>query len=189
MNALDIAILVAGGLGVISGLGRGLLRMAVSIVALAGGVYLAYLYYPAVRDLAMRYVSMSPTVGAVVGYAIVFFIVVMIVQSAGAVLMRLVITISLGWFDRLLGGVAGGAITLAMIGLVLMLMTAALPADTALIKHSQLAPPVLHYTNALLAYIPPEVKTQYENKRNQLMRDWAGQALEGKLPPSGRATP
>jgi membrane protein required for colicin V production len=189
MNTLDLAIVVAGGFGLLAGLGRGLLRMLVSLIALAGGIYFAFLYYPVARDLTLKYVSVTPAVAAVIGYAAVFFIVVIIVQSAGAVLVRLVRTVNLGWIDRLAGGVAGGAITLAMVGLILMLMAAMLPADSSLLKNSQLAPSVLHYTGALLAYIPPEVKTAYENQRNELMRNWMGEALERRVSPSSRATP
>jgi membrane protein required for colicin V production len=188
MNTLDIAIIVAVGFGVMAGLGRGLLQMAVSLIALAGGIYFAYLYYPAVRDFTLKHVSVTPTVAAVIGYAVVFFVVAIIVHSAGAVLMRLVRTVNLGWIDRLAGGVAGGAIILAVVGLILMLMAAMLPADSALLKNSQLTPSVLHYTGALLAYIPPEVKTLYENKRKELVKNWMGQELQQRLSPTSKAT-
>ncbi|HKD68339.1 MAG TPA: CvpA family protein [Candidatus Binataceae bacterium] len=189
MNGLDVAIVVAGGIGVLSGLGRGVLRMITSIVALAAAIYFASIYYPAARDITLRYVPVTPTLAAVIGYAIVFLIVLIIVQTAGSILMRLVRTASLGWVDRLLGGAVGGAIALALIGLLLMMMTAALPTDTALLKQSQLAPPVLQYTDALIAYIPPEVKTIYQRKRAELMRYWLRQSLEPHESPSASSTP
>jgi membrane protein required for colicin V production len=189
MNGVDVAIIVAGGLGIVSGLGRGMLRMATSLIALAAGIYLAFVYYPAVRDIARKFIPMSTTLAAVVGYAIVFLLVLVIVQSAGGVLLRLVRTVNLGWMDRLAGGAAGGAITLAIMGLVLMMVTATLPTSSTIIRGSRLAPPVLHYTDALLAYIPPEVKQAYDQKRDQLMRNWAGEALQGKAGPSAAQTP
>lgn len=188
MNGLDIAIIVAGGLGVLSGLGRGVLRMATSIVALAGAIYFASIYYPQARDITLRYIPTTPTVAAVIGYAIVFLIVLGVIQSTGAVLMRLVRTASLGWVDRLAGGAVGGAIALALSGLALMLLTAALPTNSELLQHSQLTPPVLRYTDALIAYIPPEVKVIYERKRSELTRYWLGQGLAGEASPSPAST-
>jgi membrane protein required for colicin V production len=182
MNGLDVAIVVVAGLGVLWGLARGVLRMATSIVALAAGVYFASIYYPAARDFALRHLPVGPTTAAVIGYAGVFLLVFIVIQTIGSVLVRLVRTVSLGWIDRLLGGAAGGAIAITVAGFALMLLTAVLPADTALISQSQLAPHVLTYTDALLAYIPPEVKTIYQQKRRELTRYWLEHALQGASP-------
>lgn len=188
MNGLDVAIVVAGGLGIVSGLGRGVLRMATAIVALAGAIYFASIYYPAARDLTLRYIPTTSTAAAVIGYAFVFLVVLGVIQTTGSVLMRLVRSANLGWVDRLAGGVAGGAIALALTGLALMLLTAVLPTNSDLLKHSELAPPVLRYTDALIAFIPPEVKSIYEAKRNELTRYWLSQKLEEEASPSPTAT-
>jgi membrane protein required for colicin V production len=182
MNGLDIAILVVAGLGVLWGLRRGVLRMATSIVALAAGIYFASIYYPAARDFALSHLPIGPTAAAVIGYAVVFLLVFGVIQTTGSILIRLVHTVSLGWIDRLAGGVAGGAIAIAFAGLALMLLTAVLPADAALISQSKLAPRVLTYADAMLAYIPPEVKTLYASKRRELTRYWLQQELEGASP-------
>jgi predicted phosphoadenosine phosphosulfate sulfurtransferase len=63
-----------------------------------------------------------------------------------------------------------------------------LPADAALLSQSQLAPRVLHYTDLLLNYIPPEVKTIYDRKRRELTRYWMQHALEPGSP-TATATP
>jgi membrane protein required for colicin V production len=178
LNGLDVAIVVVGAFGIMSGLTRGVLRMVTSLVALAGALYFASIYYPVTRDAALKYLPVTANVAAVVGYAIVFLIVIAIIQYAGAILLRLVQTANLGWIDRLAGGVAGGAITVAIMGLVLMLLTATLPTNAALLKQSQLTPLVLEYTDVLLGYIPPEVRTIYEQKRSELMRYWLHQHFE-----------
>jgi membrane protein required for colicin V production len=188
MNGLDIAIVVIGGLGVLSGLRRGVLRMATSIIALVGAIYFASIYYPQARDTTLKYVPMTQTSAAVAGYALVFLIVFIVVQTAGGLLTRLVHTASLGWIDRLAGGAAGGAIAIAIMGLALMLLTAALPSSSPLLRQSQLAPPVLHYTDVLMAYIPAEVKIIYERKRSDLMRYWLRQELEGEPSPTATST-
>jgi membrane protein required for colicin V production len=190
MNGLDVAIAVMAGLGVLWGLGRGVLRMATAIIALGAGLYFASVYYPAARDLAMKHLSMGAALAAVVGYAVVFLVVAGVVETTGGVLIRLVHTVNMGWADRLAGAVAGGAIAIAVTGLLLMLLTAALPTDAALLKQSQLAPRVLAYTGALIEYIPPEIKMIYERKRHELMRYWFRQEFgeEGNSP-SATVTP
>jgi membrane protein required for colicin V production len=182
MNGLDVAILVVAGLGVLWGLGRGVLRMATSIVALVAAIYFAATYYPSARDLALRYLAIRPAVAAVIGYAVVFLAVFIVVGMAGNILVRLVRTANLGWADRLLGGVAGGAIAFAIAGMALMLLTAMLPEDAPLLKQSRLTPQVLSYTDALLNYIPPEVKTIYDRKRRELTRYWLERNLESNSP-------
>jgi membrane protein required for colicin V production len=188
MNGLDVAIVVIAGLGILWGLGRGLLRMATSIVAVVAAIYFASLYYSAARDIALKYLPLGPAAAAVIGYAIVFILVFAVIGTIGNVLVRMVRTVSLGWIDRLLGGAAGGAIAVAAMGLALMLLTAMLPADAALLSQSQLAPRVLHYTDLLLNYIPPEVKTIYDRKRQELTRYWLQHELAPGSP-TATATP
>ncbi len=188
MNGLDVAILVVAGLGFLWGLRRGVLRMATSIVALVAAIYLAATYYPSVRDLALKYLAIKPAVAAVIGYVVVFLAVFIAVGMAGNILVRLVRTVNLGWADRLLGGVAGGAIAIAIAGMALMVLTAMLPEDAPLLKGSRLTPQVLTYTSELLNYIPPEVKTIYDRKRRELTRYWLERNLESGSP-TASATP
>jgi membrane protein required for colicin V production len=188
MNGLDVAILVVAGLGVLWGLRRGVLRMVTSIVALVAAIYLAATYYPTVRDLALKYLGIRPAVAAVIGYVVVFLAVFIVVGMAGNILVRLVQTVNLGWADRLLGGVAGGAIAIAIAGMALMVLTAMLPEDAPLLKQSRLTPQVLSYTDELLNYIPPEVKTIYDRKRRELTRYWLERNLESGSP-TASATP
>jgi membrane protein required for colicin V production len=189
LNGLDVAIVVVGGIGILSGLARGALRMVTSLVAIVAALYFASIYYQTARDISLKYLPVTPTVAAVIGYAIVFLLVIVIIQSAGTLLLRLVRTASLGWIDRLLGGAVGGAVAVAIMGLLLMLLTATLPTDAALLKQSQLAPLVLRYTDTMLAYIPSEVRTIYEHKRGELMRYWMHQQFGEQPSPSASSTP
>src|SRR5260370_10883399 len=117
MNGLDVAIVVIGGLGILWGLVRGLLRMAPSIVAVVAAIYFASLYYSAARDIALKYLPLGPAAAAVIGYAIVFILVFGVIGTIGNVLVRMVRTVSLGWLDRLLGGGAGAGTACAAVGL------------------------------------------------------------------------
>jgi membrane protein required for colicin V production len=192
VNWLDVIIIAIVAVGAIYGLFRGILRMATTLVSLIAGIYLALLYYAQVGALIQqRVVAVSPTVAAALGYAVVFVLVFVIIEVAGHLLMRLVETVNLGWLDRLGGMAFGAAISAAICGLLLMLLTAAMPADAALLQTSQLAPEVLDYTEAMLYYIPPQVKQAYREKRDSLTRYWmhhlgprAGPSPEAHTSPS-----
>ena len=110
MNGLDYAILAIIGLGALSGLTRGALRMATSILALVFGIYAASVYYQRAAALAQRYLATNPTMSDVIGYAAIFLIVYIAIEYAGGRIIRLVQMIHLSWIDRLAGAILGASI-------------------------------------------------------------------------------
>ncbi|MGD0291429.1 MAG: CvpA family protein [Candidatus Binataceae bacterium] len=172
MNGLDYAILALIGVGAFSGLTRGALRMATSILSLVLGIYAASVYYGRAAAIAHKYLSTSPTVSAVIGYVAVFAIVFIAVEYAGATVVRLAHIIHLSWIDRLAGAVLGASIGAIIAGFVVLGMTAVLPPNPALLRDSRLAPQVLGYNQVLMAYVPPQVKKSFEEKRAELYRQW-----------------
>lgn len=172
MNGLDYAILAIVGIGALSGLTRGALRMATSILALVLGIYAASVYYQRAAAIAHQDLATSPTMSAVIGYAAVFAIVFIAIEYAGGRVIRLAQIIHLNWIDRLAGGVLGASIGAILAGLVVVAMTAVLPPNPALLRDSKLAPRVLGYNQVLMAYVPAQVKITYEEKRAELYRQW-----------------
>jgi membrane protein required for colicin V production len=172
MNGLDVAIVVVAVLGAFYGLGRGVLRMATSLISLGAALYLASLYYLRVGGLAAGELHLSPPVAAVIGFVVVFFAVFVAVELAGSIVARLIRTVHLSWIDRLLGAAAGCALTLVIAGFALMLATAILPAQAPLLRNSTLAPRVMSFAQGLVSFIPPEVEGLYQRKREQLERYW-----------------
>jgi membrane protein required for colicin V production len=172
MNGLDFAIIAIVGLGALSGLSRGALRMATSILSLVLGIYAASIYYGRAAALAHKYLSTSPTMSAVIGYVAVFLIVFVAIEYAGGTIVRLAQIIHLSWIDRLAGGILGAAIGVLLAGFLVVGMTAVLPPNPSLLRDSKLAPQVLGYNQVLMAYVPPEVRKSYEEKRAELYRQW-----------------
>ncbi len=172
MNQLDLAILAVIALGAIYGLLRGVLRMASSIVALAAGIYLASIYYPQVAAFAQTLFGLGATASATLGYIVVFLLVFVVVAGLGEAISRILQIARLGWIDRVCGAAAGVAVGGALMGLFLMILTAMLPVDAALLRESKLAPAVLSYAETLIAYIPEELKDSYRAKRDELWRLW-----------------
>jgi membrane protein required for colicin V production len=172
MNGLDYAILALVGLSALGGLTRGALRMATSILSLVIGIYAASVYYGRAASIAQKYLSTSPTVSALIGYAAVFLIVFLAIEYAGATVARLAQIIHLSWIDRLAGAVLGASIGAIIAGFVVLGMTAVLPPNPSLLHDSRLAPQVLSYSQVLMAYVPAQVKKSFEEKRAELYRQW-----------------
>jgi len=172
LNGLDYAILAIVGFGALSGLSRGALRMATSILALVVGIYAASTYYLRAEALAHKYISTNPTLGAVIGYVAVFLLVYIAIEYVGGRIIRLAQIIHLNWIDRLVGGVLGASIGAVLGGLAVVALTAVSPPNPSLLRDSKLAPRVLGYNQVLLAYVPPEVKATYEQKRAELYHVW-----------------
>jgi membrane protein required for colicin V production len=179
MNGLDYVIVAAIALGAIYGLSRGALRMATSVLSVAIGLYVASIKYGWAAAFARKQFGTNPTLSAVIGYVVMFAIVFVAVEIAGRTVTRLARIVHLAWLDRIGGGILGAAIAAALAGVGVMLLTAALPADTPFLTHSDLAHELVAYNYALLEYVPPEVRTAYESKTKVLLREWVKQAQKG----------
>jgi len=184
MNGLDYAILAIIGVGALSGLTRGALRMATSILSLILGIYAASVYYERAAAIAHKYLATNPTISALAGYAAVFAIVFIAIEYAGGRVIRLAHIIHLNWIDRLAGGVFGASIAAICAGLVVVGLTAVLPPNPALLRDSKLAPRVLGYNQVLMAYVPAQVKKSYEEKRAELYRQWISKTEGPEASPS-----
>jgi membrane protein required for colicin V production len=176
MNAFDFVVVAAVAFGAIHGLRNGLLTMVTSFVALMAALYLASVHYAEAAAIIACQFGLSPTLATVLGYVAVFLVVFVVVQFVGGAIVGVLRMASLGWIDRLAGGVLGGAIAAAVAGLAVMLLTTVLPANAALLRNSEAAPMLLAYDAMLLRYIPEEAKEAYQRNRDILIRAWIAEA-------------
>jgi len=172
MNVLDSVILVVVALAAIYGLMRGVLRMATSILALAGGVYFASIYYPQVAGFFQPRFDLGPSSAAAVGWVVVFATVFVVVAMFGELFGRLLQVARLGFVDRLCGAAMGVAVGGALMGVFLMIMTTLMPMDAPILRESELTPIVLRYAEILRGYVPQEISDTYRVKRDELLRLW-----------------
>ena len=172
LNGLDYGIIAIVGFGALYGLGRGALRMATSILSLALGLYAASIWYSRVSAYAAKELGTSPAFSRALGYAIIFLLVFVAIEFAGRRIIMIVNLVNLGCLDRLAGGIIGAGIGVVLAGLIIVAITAFSAPNPPMITDSQFAPTVLAYNEALLAYVPPEVKKEYQVKREQVYRYW-----------------
>ena len=190
LNGLDFVGVALLAIGAIYGLQRGALRMVTSVVALAAAIYFASIYYNMAGAFAETKLGSSHTVGAVVGYVVVFALIFSAAEIIGSFAIRLIHVVHMNPLDRLAGGLLGAAIAGVFGGLIVMLMAAVLPPDAALLRNSQLVPMLLAYNEMLVEYIPSDAKLAYQRNRDDLMRFWAQNAMKDANPaPSPAALP
>ncbi len=190
LNGFDFVGVVLLAIGAIYGLQRGALSMVTSVVALAAAIYFASIYYNLAGAFAETKLGSSHTVGAVVGYVVVFALIFSAVEIIGSFAIRLIHVVHMNPLDRLAGGLLGAAIAGVFGGLLVMLMAAVLPPDAALLRNSQLVPMLLAYNEMLVEYIPGDAKLAYERNRDDLMRFWVQNAMKDANPaPSPAALP
>jgi membrane protein required for colicin V production len=188
MNGLDYLILAAIGLGAIFGAGRGILRIASSLIAVVAAFYLAALYYQAAGGYLARAFSMRPGTGATLGYVVIFLAVMVIVAWGGSKLALLIRAVHMSWVDRLGGALVGAALGALVAGLIVVVATVTMPADTPLIRQSQLAPRVLDYSHELAGFIPAQIRDAYYFREGQLITYWNYHKTASPEPASGPAT-
>jgi membrane protein required for colicin V production len=190
LNGFDFVGVALLAIGAIYGLQRGALRMVTSVVALAAAIYFASIYYNMAGAFAETKLGSSHTVGAVIGYIVVFALIFSAVEIIGSFAIRLIHVVHMNPLDRLAGGLLGAAIAGVFGGLIVMLMAAVLPPDAPLLHNSQLVPMLLAYNEMLVDYIPGDARLAYQRNRDDLMRFWVQNAMKDANPaPSPAALP
>jgi membrane protein required for colicin V production len=187
MNGLDYLILAAIALGAIFGSGRGILRIASSLIALVSAVYLAARYYQAAGAYLARAFAVRPETGTTLAYVVIFLAVMIVVAWGGGKLAQLVRAVNMSWLDRLGGAVVGAALGALLAALVVVVATVTLPADAPVVRQSQLAPRLLDFSHDLAGFIPAQIRDAYYYRESQLITYWNRHTTAPPEPPSGSA--
>jgi membrane protein required for colicin V production len=172
MNGLDYALIIIIGLSVLHGLAHGALRMLTSILSFVLAIYGASTWHGRAGALAQFHLGTSPATSDIIGYVAIFLLVFVAVEMAGQRIIALAQLVHLNLLNRLAGAAFGAVLGAIFAGLNIVLLTALLPPKYPLLQNSELAPGILSYDQRLLGYVPPQVKQDYQEKRDQLARYW-----------------
>ena len=119
MSWLDIIILLPLLIGLVRGLMKGLVIEITSIVAIVLGILGSRLWGAMFATWLLRQFAWSESVCVVLAYALLFVTISILLHLVAKLLTKLFKKISLGWLNRLLGGVFGtlkwGIIVLVMV--------------------------------------------------------------------------
>lgn len=123
MNTFDIIIAALLIFGFIRGLLKGLFVEVASLVALIAGVYGAIHFSYFVRNLLADYVSWEEKYIAIISFAITFGIIVLVVGLLGKMFTKIADFASLGFINKLLGGVFGALKIVLIVSVVLIVFS------------------------------------------------------------------
>lgn len=171
MNALDITICLIVGYCLVRGLFRGIIKEITSIVGVLIAFYGAYSYYPLVSGWFSSLIS-NPAYLAIVGFILIFVVILLIVGVVGVILKHIFKAVSLGWADRVLGATFAVVKAVLIVSVLLIALTAFLPKNSPLLRHSRLTPHVIATAEALVAAVPAELKTKFRDKIKVLKESW-----------------
>ena len=119
---------------------RGLVRAIFALLGFIAGFQMATWFYMNVGEwvLACR-IRMSVQTARMIAFVLIVIVVAMVVDQAGRLLQRLLRTVGLGFFDRLLGTAFGFARGCLIAIAILMIATTVAPQSQA-ISNSELTP-------------------------------------------------
>lgn len=122
MNTLDTIFVVAVGLGFVIGCCKGIISQLSFGAGIIIGLLQAILFYRPVGIKVSQYTGWESMVcNNIVAFVLVIVLVMLVFKLIGLLLKWIIKQISLGFIDRILGGLFTGAITaLLFVGVVLL---------------------------------------------------------------------
>ena len=121
LNDLDRIILIIIAIGGCIGLYRGFFREAVGIAGLVIAAIAANLASPFTQPLASRFIE-SETLASIIAWILVFIIAMFVLSRLAVLLDEFMSSISLGWLNRLAGGLVGALKFCIIVALVVSLL-------------------------------------------------------------------
>lgn len=137
---------------------RGFVREALSLVTWIAALWLAYKFTPLFSSYLTQYIH-SPTIRFVVGFFIIFIVVLIIGALINFTISSLVVRTGLSGSDRVVGLVFGAARGILLIGILVLLAGLTTMPKSAWYEQSQLIPN-FNGLSAWLKQILPEQLNQ-----------------------------
>jgi membrane protein required for colicin V production len=171
MNPLDVMVIVILGFCLVRGIFRGLIKEVSSIVGVLAGFYAAYAYYPWPGKLLSRWI-VNPGYRNIVGFLIIFLMVLFIVGVLGILIKYVLKIASLGWLDRICGAGFATVKGILIVAVVILMLTTFLPKGAPIIAGSLLSPYVMRVSGMMIKIVPDEMKTEFLAKFKEINKVW-----------------
>lgn len=171
MNVIDIVIGVILVIGLLAGIRRGFIRSLFGLAALAVGIVAAGAGF---AYAAKKVFVLLPgeRVPEVVSFILIFLIVFGVIVLFGHLIAKALKMASLGWLDRLAGGLLGIIMASLWTGVFLLLAVIGGFHEGRALASSKLAPQVFTVTDAIVTVIPENVRDGFEKDYKRLRDDW-----------------
>jgi membrane protein required for colicin V production len=182
MNWLDILLMLLLAASVISAFMKGLTRELVGLVAVICALLLGSWFYGMVAGYLLPYLN-SRTLANVVGFILVFGVVIMLGALVGRILRGFMKITGLSFIDRLLGAVFGfvrGVLYAAAVLIAVMAFTPGRKTPQAIV-HSSVAPYVMEVARGCVSVAPYELREGFRASYVEARSLWRG-AVRKALP-------
>jgi membrane protein required for colicin V production len=174
MNALDIGICIIAGFCLVRGLFRGIIKEVTSIGGVLVGFYGAYTYYPLIGKWLSQLIVNKSYLN-IISFFIVFTVIFFAIGFLGVVIKHIFRAASLGWADRILGGAFAMVKAILIVSVLLLALTAFLPQNAPVMRHSRIAPHVSTTSEKMVAAVPVEMREMFRDNIKALKESWEKQ--------------
>jgi membrane protein required for colicin V production len=172
MSWLDFVFGILICASIASGFAKGFIRIGIGFIAAVIGIVAASWFYGTAAGWLVPYVT-SPGVAHILGFLLVFAVVLAFGALVSGVLVRMFKLVGLSWLDRLLGGMFGVVRGLLISVALLMIMLAFAPSKTHnAVVDSYFAPYVMESANLLSAIAPFELKDGFRKGYEGIKKAW-----------------
>jgi membrane protein required for colicin V production len=172
MNWVDIIIVIILAIGLLKGLANGFVRGIFGLAALVLGVVIAAGNYEQVAEVLFSRLRIGEQMQGILGFLLVFVIVMILVSVVGRIIAKALKLASLGWMDRLAGGILGVVMSCLFIGVVLLLVVMAGFHTNTGVARSVVAPSVISVMDTVVAYAPDSAREMIEGQYVKLRIEW-----------------
>lgn len=172
MNWVDIIILIILAVGLGKGLANGFVRGLFGLAALVLGIMIAASHYERVTELLFSKLEVGAQGQAILGFLLVFVVVMFLVSVVGRIISKALKLASLGWLDRLAGGLLGLVMACVFTGVILLLVVMAGFQTNTGVAHSTVAPTVIRVMDTAVAFAPDGVRDMIDEHYVKLRLEW-----------------
>lgn len=176
MNLLDILLGAVVLYCLVRGIFRGIAKELSSIVGALGGLYAAYTYYPIVAVRLSRWLH-DPAYLNIASCLLLFFGVYFVVSMLGVLIKYFLNIVFLGWADRLCGALFGSVKGLLISAVLIIVLTAFLPKNAAIVRESLVARYMARVNTTLVIAASRDMKKLFSGKMKELHKTWNGKKL------------
>lgn len=159
MSILDVILLICFIPAAISGMRKGFISQAISIISIIAGIWVSYEFASIVGEWIGQYIEASENILSIIAFAVIMIGVFIALGLVGRFLEKILTIVMLGWLNKLLGLAFALIKTALIVGLVIMFFTS-LNNNLHIISEEVLAESVLYCYLKDLAYtVFPYLKT------------------------------